>query len=106
MLSKIQRMVHYNFLFSLGIPIMNHSYLLGSYDFDIHNKNYHKEQVEWVKKYGMTFGIYEGIQPTIATIDPEIIKTVTVKEFESFTDIIDLPVRKIIPTALQDENTT
>ena len=31
-----------------------------------------------------------GVTPCISTIDPEMIKEITVKQFDNFTDIIDI----------------
>ena len=49
---------------------------------------------EWYRKkfqeLGLTFGRYGGVTPTITTIDPEIIKEVTVKQFDNFTDVVDM----------------
>lgn len=39
---------------------------------------------------GMTFGRYDGVKPTICTIDPELIKEITVKQFENFMDVFDV----------------
>jgi hypothetical protein len=43
-------------------------------------------------KYGKTFGKYDGPQASIATIDPELVKSVLVKNFDSFPDATDFPV--------------
>ena len=40
--------------------------------------------VEWGRRYGPTFGILEGGQPTIVTSDPEILTEVFVKQFHTF----------------------
>lgn len=37
-----------------------------------------------VKKYGKTTLVYEGTGPTILTADPELIKTISIKEFHIF----------------------
>ncbi|XP_052791857.1 cytochrome P450 3A24-like [Mya arenaria] len=46
------------------------------------------------KKYGKTFGTYTGNRPTLVISDPEIIKQITVKQFDKFTNrsqMINLP---------------
>ena len=41
---------------------------------------------------GRTFARYNGVAPTIVTIDPEFIKEVTVKQFHNFPDTFDFDV--------------
>ena len=45
-----------------------------------------------VKKFGKTYGRYNGTQPTLVTIDPELVKSIIVKNFDSLHGIIDIPV--------------
>ena len=40
------------------------------------------------KWYFFSFSL--GVTPCISTIDPEMIKEITVKQFDNFTDIIDI----------------
>ena len=68
------------------------SFLFGSGRMDFHNIAFHEQSLEAHKRLGKTYAKYSGTTPVISTIDPEIIKTVTVKEFDSFTDVIDFPV--------------
>ena len=42
------------------------------------------------QKFGRTWARYDGVGPTIVTIDPEIVKEITVKQFDNFTDIIPM----------------
>ena len=42
------------------------------------------------RELGRTFTRYEGVTPCIVTIDPDIIKEVTVKQFDNFTDVVDI----------------
>ena len=46
--------------------------------------------IEQCKKFGKTWAKYDGVTPCIVTIDPEVIKQITVKQFENFTDTFDL----------------
>jgi hypothetical protein len=39
---------------------------------------------EWTKKYGKTYGYYEGPRPVIVTSDINIINDVFVKQFNNF----------------------
>ncbi len=47
---------------------------------------------EKFKKFGKTYGRYSGTSPVIVTKDPELIKSVLVKNFDSFHAIIDIDV--------------
>ena len=47
---------------------------------------------QWMQKYGSTFICYFGIKPVIITDDVEIIKSVMVKNFDSFVNRHYLPV--------------
>ena len=72
---------------------MEPSFLFGSTRFDLHNVNLHLEQMEDLKRFGKTYALYEGTTPMIRTIDPEFIKVVVAKEFDSFTDMMEIDVR-------------
>ena len=69
-----------------GLPILKPFLCFGSPPF-LFNKIYY---CEWYQKkiqaLGKTFGRYDGVTPSIVTIDPEFIKEVTVKQFDNFTD--------------------
>lgn len=41
---------------------------------------------EWSKRYGRTYGVYEGYAPVLKTTDPELIKHIWVKDFANFTE--------------------
>ena len=47
---------------------------------------------EKVKKFGKTYGRYNGVRPTLVTIEPDLVKSILVKNFDSFHGVIDLPV--------------
>ena len=51
---------------------------------------YHEWYLEKHRELGRTFTRYEGVTPCIVTIDPDIIKEVTVKQFDNFTDVVDI----------------
>ena len=38
----------------------------------------------------MSFFSFIGVTPCISTIDPEMIKEITVKQFDNFTDVVDM----------------
>ena len=55
--------------------------------------------IEWDHKYGPTFGMYEGGQPTLVTSDPEILNEVFLKQYYTFQ------ARKFHPAfAINQEN--
>ena len=74
---------------SFGIPYIKPTFIFGSSPFFYHKINIREWMVQQFNKYGKTWGRYEGITPVIVTIDPEIIKEVTVKQFDNFTDAFD-----------------
>ncbi|CAN9510194.1 unnamed protein product [Ophioblennius macclurei] len=49
-----------------------------------YRKGFHNFDMDCFKKYGKSWGIFEGRQPVLCTIDPATIKTVLVKECYSF----------------------
>lgn len=42
--------------------------------------------LEWLKKYGKVYGLYEGYYPTLRVSDNQLIKHVWIKEHKSFID--------------------
>jgi cytochrome P450 len=77
------------YLESLGIPVVKPVFIFGSPPFFNHKISMHEHINESFKKYGKTYARYEGREPSILTIDPELIKCIMVKNFESFSDTID-----------------
>lgn len=43
-------------------------------------------ETEWRKKYGHTYGVYDGYIPALRTTDNELIKHIWIKNFQSFMD--------------------
>ena len=54
---------------------------------------FHEHSCALIKKHGKTYVKYEGVHPTLVTIDPELIKLVLVKNFDSFSDVLELQVK-------------
>ena len=50
---------------------------------------------EKFKRFGRTYGRYDGAIPVLVTKDPELVKSVLVKNFDNFDIIIDLPVSQL-----------
>ncbi|XP_070556572.1 cytochrome P450 3A8-like [Ptychodera flava] len=53
---------------------------------------FHDREMEWYKKYGKVFGIYEGRQPVLEVVDPGMCKQICVKHFTSFYNRRRLPL--------------
>ena len=77
------------YLESLGIPIIRPVLCFGSPPFLPHKIYLHEFTTNAYKKFGKTWGRYEGRAPIISTIDPELIKSIMVKNFESFSQTMD-----------------
>ena len=74
-----------------GLPMVKPFLCFGSPPFLLNKIHFHKWYQQKFKEFGQkTFCRYDGIGPIIATIDPEIIKEITVKQFDNFTDIWDV----------------
>ncbi|XP_058141698.1 cytochrome P450 3A29-like isoform X3 [Dasypus novemcinctus] len=69
----------YNLFKKLGIPGPRPLPFIGT--FLEYRKGLWQFDLECFKKYGKTWGIYEGRQPILTTLDPVLIKAVLVKEF-------------------------
>ena len=77
------------YLEKTGIPMVKPFLCFGSSPFLLHKVKMHEWFAEMFQKLGMTFCRYEGIAPVIYSIDPEIVKEVTVKQFDNFVDVFD-----------------
>jgi cytochrome P450 family 6 len=77
------------YLETLGIPIVKPVLIFGSPPFAPHKMVIHEYNQEMHKKLGKTWARYEGREAVIVTIDPELIKSIMVKNFDSFSEIID-----------------
>lgn len=82
------------YLETLGIPVIPPGFWMGSPPHDFHKQTRHEVVFEMHKKHGMTFGRYDGVFPTISTIDPELVKAILVKNFDSFTDVLNVEVKE------------
>ena len=76
---------------SFGIPYVKPFLIFGSPPFLFHRFVVSEYYLKQCKKFGRTWGYYNGQTPTIVTSDPEFIKQVTVKQFDNFTDTFQLP---------------
>ena len=72
-----------------GLPMVKPFLCFGSPPFLLNKIHYHEWYQEKFRQLGRTFARYDGIGPIIATIDPELIKEITVKQFDNFTDVWD-----------------
>ena len=73
-----------------GLPLVPPFLCFGS-EPRLYNKTiYHEWYLEKHRELGHSFTRYEGVTPIISTIDPEFIREVTVKQFDNFTDVVDI----------------
>ncbi|XP_003416647.1 cytochrome P450 3A9-like [Loxodonta africana] len=95
----------YNFFRKLGIPGPRPLPFIGTYL--EYRKGMLEFDLECSKKYGKIWGLYEGRQPILAILDPDLIKTVLVKEFyTAFTNRRNLALSgnlKLAITEVEDE---
>lgn len=97
----------YSFLKKKGIKTPPPKFIHGNTQ-EIFEKQYSNCLKEWTKKYGKTYGYYEGHLPIIVTSDVEIINEVFVKKFSSnFSARKELVLsQKEHPVHLVDSNKT
>lgn len=43
-------------------------------------------EIKWLKSYGKLYGVYTGLLPTLIVSDPDLIKQIFVKDFQSFNN--------------------
>ena len=70
---------------SLLLPGPPPSFYYGNY-LEIREAGYFESIAKWLSKYDVTFVYYLGIKPVVLTEDVEIIKSITVKNFDSFVN--------------------
>ena len=58
---------------------------LGSDPFMLHKTNFIQLDQDNFKKYGKVWGTYTISEPWLNVADPELIKAITVKNFENFS---------------------
>ena len=73
-----------------GLPLVKPFLCFGSPPYRFDKIHYHKWFHEKFQQLGNTFARFDGVTPCICTIDPEVIKEITVKQFDNFTDVIDI----------------
>lgn len=77
---------NYGTLEKMGIPVVPPGFISGSEPFMIHKTNYIELDKENFRKYGLVWGSYSISQPWVSIADPDLIKEITVKSFDHFTD--------------------
>ncbi len=79
------------YLESLGIPVDRPAwapFLLSPSPLGLHRVSLHRNYQEKFRRLGAkTYGRYEGVRPVVVTMDPEVMKSVLVKNFDCFTDV-------------------
>ena len=72
-----------------GIPSMSYHFPMGNAGLEFFKKPFHQtsaELYETTKKAGGCVGMVDWVGPALSVTDPEIIKAVLVKDFETFPD--------------------
>jgi len=67
-----------------GYPVVQPHLVFGSGPFMMHKTNCIEIDQKWTKIYGNIFGTYQICDPWVYVADPEIIKQICIKNFESF----------------------
>ena len=90
---RVQISSHFRgYIETLGIPIDPPFLIFGSAPHALHNAG-HMYFLDKFKQFGTkTYGCYVGPTPVIMTIDPELVKSVMIKNFDSFPAAMDVPV--------------
>ena len=84
--------IYRGYIETLGIPIDPPYLIFGSEPRHANQSDYHFYTRKF-KKFGTkTYGKYDGVFPTIVTIDPELVKSVCSKNFDCFPAVVDMPV--------------
>ena len=78
---------HHGYLETTGLPVVPAFMCFGSPPYAFHRIHYHEWFTEKFRQLGRTFARYQGVTPAIATIDPEFIKEITVKQFDNFSHV-------------------
>lgn len=73
-----------------GLPIVKPGLCLGSPPMIMKETYYGEWYLKKHQELGKTFGRYNGVTPSIVSIDPDFIREVTVKQFDNFTDVLDI----------------
>ncbi|CAG0891859.1 unnamed protein product [Darwinula stevensoni] len=70
----------------MGIPVQGPVYPLVGSVWNLWKKELALEDLKCLKRFGKYWGYYEGKNPVLMVADPETVKAITIKEFDSFTD--------------------
>ncbi|XP_059085965.1 probable cytochrome P450 6a18 [Tigriopus californicus] len=83
---------------NLGFPVDQPNFVLGSSPLRLHKYVLHEVQMEKMRRFGKTYVRFEMAQPVLVTIDPDLIKAITITHFENFSDIIDFKINPKVST--------
>ncbi|KAL3215763.1 hypothetical protein MRX96_051280, partial [Rhipicephalus microplus] len=75
---------HFSYFKRIGIPGPKPNLIWGNLA-EYHSTDVYKIIGKWIKKYGDTFGFYDGDVPFIVTQDLDLIEEVCVRSFSNFT---------------------
>ncbi|CAL8080029.1 unnamed protein product [Orchesella dallaii] len=76
---------NYGILEQLGIPVVRPSFIFGS-DPQGYRKVQHLEDYRRFKEFGSFYGFYEGRTPQVHICDPELVKQILIRDYDSFSE--------------------
>nr|AIL94155.1 cytochrome P450 CYP3027C1 [Tigriopus japonicus] len=83
---------------NLGFPVDQPNFVLGSSPLRLHKYVLHEVLMDKMRRFGKTYVRFEMAQPVLVTIDPDLIKAITITHFENFSDIIDFKINPKVST--------
>ncbi|XP_017492981.1 PREDICTED: cytochrome P450 3A9-like, partial [Rhagoletis zephyria] len=75
----------YSFWTDRGVPGPKPKFLVGNF-LDLFLYGQVNMEKKWAAKYGKSYGIYQGLNPVYTILEPELVKTVLVKDFPTFVN--------------------
>eukprot|EP00094_Tigriopus_californicus_P011152 TCALIF_10762-PA protein Name:"Similar to Cyp6a8 Cytochrome P450 6a8 (Drosophila melanogaster)" AED:0.09 eAED:0.25 QI:14/0.25/0.2/1/1/0.8/5/0/459 len=82
----------------LGLPLDKPNFVLGSSPLLPHQHVIHEVYMKKVRELGKTYVGYDNAQPILVTIDPNLIKAVTITHFENFSETIAFKIEPKVTT--------
>jgi cytochrome P450 len=87
----------YRFFARLGIPTPVYEFFYGNFR-EIQKEKYTETLKKWTRKYGKTYGYYEGHYPILVTSDVDLIREIFITKASNFS------ARKFVPAQYKDND--